>query len=216
MLSDSQCQLLTAYVDNELDVRERSAVERLVAVSAEARDFLDQLQADSKELRQLPTRAAPATLADAVMETVHDSNSHHESVPANLLSEEPALPRVAPVPSRGGIPRWLGLAVAACVLIGVGLGTYLFSGLLLDKPLDPLLDRMFTGSATNFGDPVADSDAGVQLTMGEMQDEPVKTRLANELKKQPAFWFDVPATSTGARLTRAPSNAGPTPFKRPA
>jgi len=72
MLSDSRCQLLTAFVDGELDARQRQAVERLVKQSPEARSFLARLEKDSNELKGLPRRKAPDTLPDGVMKTISE------------------------------------------------------------------------------------------------------------------------------------------------
>ena len=102
MLSDRHCQLLTAYVDGELTARQRRAVDGLVQRSAEARAFLEDLQSDSAELRSLPPRKAPATLAEKVLGTLSD-------VPR--LPVQPVRPAVIAQGS-GMLSTWLGLAAA--------------------------------------------------------------------------------------------------------
>jgi anti-sigma factor RsiW len=124
MLSDRDCELLTAYVDGELPSGERQSVERLLEQSSEARAFLEKLEGDSAELRRMPVRKAPDTLAEVVMDTVSD---------APQVPNQPVLPAAADMPA--GIPMWLGFAAAACVLLVVALATYLFfSFVVRDKP----------------------------------------------------------------------------------
>jgi hypothetical protein len=133
MLSDRHYQLLTAYVDGELPAHQREAVERLVEQSPEARSILEKLQSDSTSLRRLPIRQAPETLAEVVMETLSDDTSRPLAQPA-----QPA--RALPAPS--AIPVWLALPAAACVLLLVSLGTFLFFAVLLgDKPEQPQADN---------------------------------------------------------------------------
>src|ERR1700731_4023847 len=102
MLADRHYQLLTAYVDGELDARQRAAVERLVAESTEARAFLDKLEDDSKVLRDSPQHKAPEPLPDLIMETIN------HPVPRPPLPVKPA----ASVGTGSAIPIWLGLALA--------------------------------------------------------------------------------------------------------
>jgi hypothetical protein len=190
---------LTAFVDGELDARERQLVDRLLTSSTEARDFLEKLEADSKELHNLPPRKAPDTLANSVMVTLHDDEPRQ---PRPVRVAPRPAPPVAPAPT--GFPAWLGLGLAACILVAVGIGTFfLAAGLLFNKPngnvakaasqLDPFLADLFGNPAAKFGEEVKDADSGVRLVLSEIQEEPVKQRLANELKKEPSVWFDVPA-----------------------
>jgi hypothetical protein len=214
MLSDRHCQLLTAYIDGELDAHQRQAVERLLAKSPDARAMLEKLEADSKELRKLPVKAAPETLADLVLETL----SGHEQIP----EAGPALPAGPPVrpfqePGTRSIPPWLGLAVAACVLIAVGIATYFLVGGLLSKPEDnanrpaprqPNADRpaakggavdgdpfhrdMMGNAVRQFGADVPDNERGFHFRLANFQEPAVQRRLANELELHASFWVDVP------------------------
>jgi hypothetical protein len=192
MLSERDFKLLTAYVDGELDAPQRQALARLVAASPEARTFLEKLEGDSSELRALPAHKAPPTLADALMETVSEIRVAPTSAPPPHPVEPPARP----------IPRWLGVAVAASVLVAVGMATFLLTGVLLRPRSDPFMVDVLAAAAANFADPVADEDIGVQLPWAQMEEGPVQLRLVQELKKQPGFWFDVPATNDARAVDR--------------
>jgi hypothetical protein len=215
MRKSRHLQLLTAYVDGELDARQRKLVERLLAKSEEARLLLAKLESDSKELRDLPRHDAPTTLTDLVMETVSEVG-----MPAPL----PVAPAAAASPNL--IPVWLGLALAACVLLAVTLGTFILAGALLTKPgaevakpsqpvgiekqpeqapapqLDPLVADLVSGAASKFADKVPNKDVGMRLVLSELHDEAVQKRLALELQKQAGMWVDVPATSTVKAVER--------------
>jgi hypothetical protein len=217
MLADRYYQLLTAYVDGELDARQRKKVERLVAQSEEARALLEKLEGDSKELRESPRHAAPPTLSDLVMETV----SHPTARP-----ELPATPAAAV--SGGAIPLWLGLALAACILMAVTVGTFFMVLGLRGKPdadvaspikreqpapkqpeqpppppeLDPVVADLVAGAAQRFAEPVKDKDAGMRLVLSELYEEAVQKRLAHEMQNQSGLWLDVPVASTVKGLER--------------
>jgi hypothetical protein len=111
MLSDRHCRLLTAYVDGELTAHERQAVVRMVRESGEARAFLQQLQEDAEQIRQLPQVQLGQDLSDPILQKI----------------ARPILGPRAPTSSPGaGVPIWFGLATAAAVLSAVGLGSYFY------------------------------------------------------------------------------------------
>jgi len=120
MLSTYHCELINAFIDDELDDQERQVVERLLASSPEAQSFLDQMMRDSKELQSLLSRKAPPTLADAVMETLAENRQPVKPIP---------LP--PPAPATRTFPLWLGLALAGGVLIAVATGAFFMLDLLL-------------------------------------------------------------------------------------
>lgn len=226
MLSDRHCQLLTAYVDGELDERQRRSVLRLVLESAEARAFLERLESDSKELRGLPVHKAPDTLAEVVMDTLTD-------VPRPHL-------RPAAAHASATVPAWLGLVAAACMLFAVGLGTFLFFSIMLGerpeereaskslptapplvapgrdplerlpapsevaevKELDPLLGDLFAGAAEKFGARVEPKESYVSVAVGQLQDAPVRDRLHKALKKDAAVHMDLPVASSARAIDR--------------
>jgi anti-sigma factor RsiW len=208
MLSDRHCQLLTAYVDGELTARQRRTVEDLVQHSAEARAFLEDLQSDSAELRGLPPRKAPTTLAEMVLGT---------------LSDVPRLPVRPAVVTQGSgtLSTWLGLAAAACVLMMVGVGTFLLFGLLLgdkvenrevkkDNPqppqqlpvLDPLLADLFGGAAERFGANVDAKEVYVSVAVGQLKEAPARERLDKALKKSAAVHVAVPVANSANAVNR--------------
>src|SRR5262245_16025014 len=122
MLSERDLQLLTASVDGELSPRQRRHVERLLKRSPEARAFLRQLQADSRQLIELPRVSAPPDLAGSVMAAV------------GRVKRRPAAARPRPVPART-FPAWTGWAAAAAVLVAVSVGSFLrYSGDPADGP----------------------------------------------------------------------------------
>jgi hypothetical protein len=110
MLSPSDLELLTAYVDGELSARQRTAVEQLLERSAEARALATRLAEDARRLRSLSRPPLPADFAE------------------RLLEQASAGPRPArPVPpvSRP-VPLWAAAAVAAVLLLAVGTASYQF------------------------------------------------------------------------------------------
>src|SRR5262249_43565982 len=63
MLTDQHRLLIAAHVDGELSPERRQAVERLLARSGEARALLGKLQADARQLQNLPRQTLPADFA---------------------------------------------------------------------------------------------------------------------------------------------------------
>ncbi|MCI0461508.1 MAG: hypothetical protein L0Z62_31540 [Gemmataceae bacterium] len=130
MLPDRIYWLLTAYVDGELNTRQRKLVQHLVRQSAEARTFLRRLQQDAEALRGLPRRQLGALFTRQVLQA---------------LAAQPAQPvRSAAVPVRALLPTWIGWAVAAAVLFLVSTGSYLY---FADAPAEELVDTLVVRSA---------------------------------------------------------------------
>jgi hypothetical protein len=122
MLLDRYRQLLTAYVDGELSSRQRRHVVRLLHRSAEARQLLQQLKADSRALRQLPRPPLPADLADLVLRIIKERNltpgqNHIVKVPATSAWMGPLI-------------SW---AVAAAVLLVLGVASYFYFAASMDQ-----------------------------------------------------------------------------------
>jgi hypothetical protein len=109
MLSDRDCQLLTAYVDGELSTRQRKAALRLLQRSSEARTYLRQLQANADAIRRLPRPKLDADFPLRVLRTI---------------TERGLRPGREPVPARRGTPAWVGWAAAAAVLVSVSALSY--------------------------------------------------------------------------------------------
>lgn len=108
MLSDDQLNLLTAAVDGELPAFEQLRLERLLARSAEARALLQRLQADSARMKQPPLLVPPVNFATRVL----------ARLPGNQ-------PRVLKFPARG-YRRYVPLAAAACLLLGIAASSFWF------------------------------------------------------------------------------------------
>jgi hypothetical protein len=111
MLAPHHKELLTAYVDGELNARQRRHVARLLHRSREARQLLERLQQDSREIRALPPCTPPRDVSVPVVDAI---------IRRNLV---PLRVRRTPPPVR--FPIWTGFAAAASVLLLVGLGTFL-------------------------------------------------------------------------------------------
>lgn len=111
MLSERVCQLLSAYVDGELDAHQRQLVERLVRMSGEARAFVMDLEENAQLLRGLPRCNVQMDFSRRVLEAISDRR-----LPQSRRA------RLARSPS---YPSWAGLAVAAAVLMAISLAAYL-------------------------------------------------------------------------------------------
>jgi hypothetical protein len=105
MLPDQVIQQLTAFVDGELDPRQREAVTRLLNQSAEARDLVRQLQENAHRLKQLPRRKVEPSLVDEIVQAI---------AAQKMQPRQPAFRRA---PRRRWMP-YVAASLAASVLIG--------------------------------------------------------------------------------------------------
>lgn len=137
MLRDRYRQLLTAYVDGELSSRQRRHVARLLRRSPEARQLLQQLQADAHALRQLPPPPLPADLSSPVL---------------RHIAERRLVPGQRRIVSAASTPPWMGplasWAAAAAVLFLLGVASYLYFAASLDQPAKEELTQKQSGSAS--------------------------------------------------------------------
>lgn len=104
MLTNAERELITAAVDAELSPEREVAFHALLARDPAAATLFARLKSDSRRLRRLPRRPAPASLADAV------------------AARAAALPRATPLPPRAPdrrAPTWVPYAVAASLLFAV-------------------------------------------------------------------------------------------------
>ena len=164
--------------------RSAQAADQLLASSPEACVLVNKLVRDAKELRNLPVQPAPSTLALAVMETLSEMPSQRQTLrPAKVI------------PAANTIPSGIGFAAAACVLAAVGLGTFWLAGLVLkEKPSN--------APELAVSVPSGEANRAVRLAFANLHEPPVRERLTSELKKQPAFWFDLPAANTQGAVDR--------------
>jgi hypothetical protein len=112
MIPRKLSKLLTAYVDGELNVRQRKSVRHLIRRSSKARRLYRQMKADSLVLQALPRKQLGQDLSGTIL----------DKISTTLLDIHlPAHRRAA---SRWRQPLWV--AAAAAVLLAVGVGSYLF------------------------------------------------------------------------------------------
>ena len=106
-------EMLSAYLDDELDASTRDAVEARLAESPEWRAELAEVRAAREAVRGLPNLQAPAGFWDRVLTTVgatDDASPQHTDAP-------PAAP--TPLHTRRAWRRAPWFAVAAAVVVGV-------------------------------------------------------------------------------------------------
>ena len=92
MLPERITQLLSAYVDGELNSRERRNVGRILRKSPEARRLLSQLKQDSMILRRLPRKKTQIDLTGSAMGTIslrHIKLPKIDTTPIALLHPPP-------------------------------------------------------------------------------------------------------------------------------
>src|SRR5688572_195351 len=114
MLSEQQLELLTAFVDGELTGRDRKLAVRLVRRSPAARRLLKELEKDSHQLAALPKKLPPRELPQQVMHRIAGEAAPVPATPSTLAA--PTVPAA----------NWLGLVVAASILIAVAVGSFLY------------------------------------------------------------------------------------------
>jgi anti-sigma factor RsiW len=99
-------ELISAYLDGEVDPKERAAVDARLAESAEWRAVLDEVRDVRAAVRALPSRDAPAGFWD---ELVAGDADDENIVPLHTRS-------------RGGRGlRWAGVAAAAAAAAVIGI-----------------------------------------------------------------------------------------------
>jgi hypothetical protein len=120
MLPEHITELLSAYVDGELNSRERKNVTRILQKSDEARQLLHKLKQDSMILRKLPRKKTQLDLTESAMGTL--------SLRGIKLPEIPS----APPPSQfAGLPKrrrsmWVGIVAALVALVIIGIASFYF------------------------------------------------------------------------------------------
>jgi hypothetical protein len=119
MLTNEVQQLLVAYVDSELSPRQRETVSRLLKKSAEARDFVHQLEEDAAAIRALPRRQLrtdfPQKVLDAIGERLNREWAEMAREHSPLTAHHSRL-----------YPARVGIAAAACVLLALGIGATIY------------------------------------------------------------------------------------------
>src|SRR5262249_23683932 len=118
MLPANLRELLSAAVDGELSAAERKTAQRLLRESPEARALYAQLKADAGRLKNLPRVAAPGDLADSVMAAINERAMTPTPLPPSR--------QTSPKFNWSAASIWINLVTAACVLIVISVGSYLY------------------------------------------------------------------------------------------
>jgi hypothetical protein len=119
MLPDRITQLLSAYVDGELNSRERRHVTRILRKSSEARQLLHKLKQDSMILRRLPRKKTQIDLTESAMGTISLRGLKLPKI------ETPVF--VAPTRAPKRLRRfWLAVALGVLLLVTLGMASYFF------------------------------------------------------------------------------------------
>jgi hypothetical protein len=119
MLPDRITQLLSAYVDGELNSRERRHVTRILRKSSEARQLLHKLKQDSMILRRLPRKKTQIDLTESAMGTISLRGLKLPKIETPAFVAPPRKPKRS---SR----FWLVLALGALLLAILGIASYFF------------------------------------------------------------------------------------------
>lgn len=130
MLPDRITQLLSAYVDGELNSRERRNVGRILRKSPEARQLLSQLKQDSMILRRLPRKKTQIDLTGSAMGTISLRGlklPKIESTPPLLLQARPS--------ARKRRPRWQIAVAAILALLVIGALSYVAFSIAISRGL---------------------------------------------------------------------------------
>jgi hypothetical protein len=123
MLSESDQQLLTAYVDGEISARQSRQLLKLIRRSPEARQLLQQMQENCRTLRRLPRVRSHPALSDSVLQQIQ----------ALRLK-----PRTKSPPVRHPVVRaWAGYGAAAALLLVVAGASFLFFAHSLQPDTQP-------------------------------------------------------------------------------
>jgi len=193
MLPDRDCQLLTAFVDGELNERQHEALLRLLRESPEARLLLQDLEDNAGKLKALPAQTLGPDFSRAVLHRI-------KTLPASGARPKQAAGRIA---------GWVGPAAAAAILLAVAGVSYWFFSPPQQLPVvniepkedrSPLVAKIIEGTVKRFADPA------MQVNMADFAQEKTQTRLTDELKKQNAVHLEL-ACKNSAQAVDGLSNA---------
>jgi hypothetical protein len=206
MLPERHCELLAAYLDGELDRRRRRTALRLLRKSRRARAFFRKLQQDSDRLRALPAAVPAADLSPHVLRAIAERG----------LRPTAAGPGAAPAPAAAGVPGWLGLAVAASILLAIAVGSYLyFSRVQPGAPEQPPLAQHDRQPAPPVivpkGNLPAPEEHGFRVAVRQLGTEAERGRLARELRKGTSYQLSLACRDSARgveRLRRAFQSQG--------
>jgi len=223
MLSEQEMDLLTGYVDGELNDRQREAVMRLLNMSAEAREMLRQLQENAHKLKQLPQHNVEPSLVDEILQAIADEQ-------AQVTTQAPSRP------ARGSWVPYIAASLAASLLIAA-MG-FLYYKHMIDpesptkdeapfakgeekkpekqqpgvtptpqptppsprKP-NPLVDHLVNGTFDGFSKPIP-IDPVFVARFSEIKDGQKTTQLAKELQRDPIVQLDITVKGNKVAMDR--------------
>lgn len=170
MLSARHRELLTAYVDDELEPPDRQLVRQLLRKSAPARKLLKQLQSDSRRLSALPHATLPAEFPQRVLAALTA-----EPVPAKIAA---AVPVTAPL-----APSWAAWLIAASLFLTVTTLSYRYFASDAPPAAVALLAEL----------PVEGEEPQplLHFSLVQIKEQHTRRQLQEHLHKNNAFQFDV-------------------------
>src|SRR5262245_44984073 len=122
MVPKKHLQLLTGYVDGELNPRQRKTVLKLLKQSPQARNLLRPLKGSAKRLRNLSQTYLPN---DFPLQGMREIVQQGWTVPAAPEPVRPAPAVAVPIPP-AKVAReysgWVLIALAVCLFVGVTFG----------------------------------------------------------------------------------------------
>ncbi len=214
MLSEQVTELLTAFVDGELNQRQREAAMRLLHESSEAREMLRQLQENAHKVKQLPRHKVEPSLVAEIMQAIAEQKAQ----------PKPSLPKAV---RRRWLP-YVAASMAASVLIGL-LGFLYWKHMIDangvtkddrgfvknelpdDKPNpkpgptprmpNQLVDQMVQETLIEFIKQVP-IDAPFNAKFTELRDGKKTGQLARELKSDKAIQLDISVKSNSMAMGR--------------
>ncbi len=221
MIDEATQDLLSRYLDGDLQDGEWETVESLLAGSAEAREELELLQITLDALKDLPELEAPAGFTDAVLTRVEaePTVAADDAPPPEEAAPEPQAVVVPLQPRRAARRVWAPFALAAAACLMVGLFWFLGPGLgdksmtMAEAPMPTTaVESLADGDAVALLDEAAEEElAGASEKALERAKEPAKETmagaggLADEITAEFAS-ADASAVSRG--LDESPGQAG--------
>jgi hypothetical protein len=133
-MTDNLLTLITAAVDGELSPADEFRFRRLLDSSPDALAMFDRLKADSERLHNLPPILPPVNLHQRVIAKIAAITPPPITTPAPVrrasqLSRSADPAREPQAEGNGRSPRWVPVAIAASLLIGImGSSFWFFSG----------------------------------------------------------------------------------------
>jgi anti-sigma factor RsiW len=153
-----ELDLLSAYLDGELDADTRAAVEARLGESLDWREELAAVESARTLLRDLPAREAPASYWDRVIHDVSAADGADDAPAADDETVAPAVPIAAARSARAGRrpnrPGWVVWAAGAAAAVA---GVVVVVVLPSRQSVRPNVTAAVTAhgaSASHVGDPV--------------------------------------------------------------